>query len=132
MRYQDEVTGEVEVLWNSRDGVTPFVITSKAGNPAKHIDWHLDRYAPDYEPAVGDRIFDDKTLDECRAWRREFVDKHRDLVTENYPDDAIEKVIEDLAQADYHQFSSPPPVIREVTQTVLEGLRQRRKGIPTS
>lgn len=59
MRYRDEVTGEIEVLWNSRDGVTPFMIHSKAGNSTQHVDWRQDRCVPDFIPTPGMRIFVD-------------------------------------------------------------------------
>lgn len=59
MQYKDKVTGEIEILWNSRDGVTPFIIESRRGNEAEHIDWRADKYAPDFKPAKGMRIFVD-------------------------------------------------------------------------
>lgn len=59
MQYRDQVTGEIEVLWNSRDGVTPFIITSRKGNEAVHVDWRQDRCAPDFRPTPGMRIFVD-------------------------------------------------------------------------
>lgn len=67
MQYQDEL-GNVEVVWNSRDGVTPFIITTRQGRDAKHVRWEEDRYAPDHKPVPGDRIF--VTLTEKRARER--------------------------------------------------------------
>ena len=55
MPYRDDVTGEVEHIWNSRDGVTPYVISSRAGNAATHV--FQDDYLPGYVPAVGSRVF---------------------------------------------------------------------------
>jgi len=55
MQYADKL-GNVEILWNSRDGVTPFGITSRAGREMFHINWQQDRYVPDHIPNVGDRI----------------------------------------------------------------------------
>lgn len=59
MQYQDEVTGEIEILWNSRDGVTPFIIGSRAGNSAQHVNWKKDECRPDFVPTPGMRIFVD-------------------------------------------------------------------------
>jgi len=65
MRYRCEKCNHVEVLWNSRDGVTPFVIGCvKCGKPAKHVDWKLDRRVPDYDPPKGSRIFVTMTSEE--------------------------------------------------------------------
>ncbi len=58
MRYQNLRTGEVEVLWNSRDGVTPFCIPSRDGkDEMRHIDFKRDRFAPDHKPTPGQRVF---------------------------------------------------------------------------
>lgn len=57
MRYvADEDPGEVEVIWNSRDGVTPFVIALRSGHSASH-DFEGDRYDRDYVPKPGERVF---------------------------------------------------------------------------
>jgi hypothetical protein len=61
MRYRADNRHLEEVLWNSRDGATPFVITMRDGTPGTHVDWRGDTYAPDHQPAVGDRIFIDLT-----------------------------------------------------------------------
>jgi len=63
MRYEDDI-GNVEVIWNSRDGVTPFIVSSRAGRRMTHKNWHADVYAPDHEPQAGDRIFTDLTREE--------------------------------------------------------------------
>jgi hypothetical protein len=62
MKYvADDGSGEHEIIWNSRDGVTPFSLTLRNGKSATHHDWQNDRYAPHYEPLPGDRIFVDLT-----------------------------------------------------------------------
>lgn len=119
MWYQDETTGERERLWNSRDGVTPYVIDSKHGNFAKHVDFELDDCQPSHTPTIGDRIFVDLTLERAREHRRAYVEKWWDRVPrEGMPamKDAgmwatKEEAIESLARADY----SPevPAAIRE-------------------
>jgi hypothetical protein len=78
MQYQDKVTGEIEVLWNSRDGVTPFTITSRAGNEAQHVNFQNDIRAPDFVPPKGTRIFVDASPDQphIRRSAREYVEKY--------------------------------------------------------
>lgn len=81
MQYQDEVTKEIEILWNSRDGVTPFGIESRAGNTAYHVDWRKDVCRPDFVPTPGMRIFVDASAKHAhiRSGARAYVDKHWDL-----------------------------------------------------
>ncbi len=51
--------GEYENIWNSRDGVTPFVVTLRSGAEARHVRWATDIYAPDHVPEEGERVFID-------------------------------------------------------------------------
>jgi hypothetical protein len=60
MVYEAE-DGERETLWNSRDGVTPFMITSRSGKRMQHIDWRSDKATPDFKPLSGMRVFVDAT-----------------------------------------------------------------------
>lgn len=63
MRYQADDRRSEEILFNSRDGVTPFTLTMRDGSYGQHVDWRNDQYAPDHQPQVGDRIFVDLTED---------------------------------------------------------------------
>lgn len=74
MKYRAD-DGEEEILWNSRDGVTPFMIRLRSGKEASHVEWHLDKYAPDYIPPVGSRIFADLTEEKAREMVRERVEE---------------------------------------------------------
>ena len=64
MRYQCKECFSEELIWNSRNGVTPFVIECgfckregiKSG-AMQHIDWSGDKYLPDHFPKRGDRVF---------------------------------------------------------------------------
>ncbi len=73
MTYEDEVNGRTERLWNSRDGVTPFVITSRWGNSARHVG--RDDYQPGHVPNVGDRVFVDLTPERARVLAEAYADK---------------------------------------------------------
>lgn len=42
MQYDADDGTETEVVWNSRDGVTPFGITLRSGKPATHARWGED------------------------------------------------------------------------------------------
>ena len=78
MKYTSE-SGEVEWLWNSRDGVSPFGIMSKDGKETlRHADWHEDVFVPNFVPPVGMRIFVDLTLERALAIARRRVSDHWD------------------------------------------------------
>lgn len=80
MQYLDKVTGAIEILWNSRDGVTPFIITSKAGNQAQHVNFHEDRCLPNFVPEPGMRIFVDASPKHAHIQQsaRDFVERYWD------------------------------------------------------
>jgi len=80
MQYRDEVTGEIETLWNSRDGVTPFIIRSRAGNPSQHVDWNRDSCNPKFVPTPGMRIFVDASPKHAhiKESARDYVDAYWD------------------------------------------------------
>ena len=75
MQYRDKVTGETEVLWNSRDGVTPFGIVSRRGNDAMHNNWRQDVRIPDFKPAPGMRIFVDATRENMTPGLKAYIEK---------------------------------------------------------
>lgn len=76
MTYRSDDDTESEVIWNSRDGVTPFVITLRSGKPATHVDWRADRRVPDYQPKPDDRIFVDLTRERAKKYARRALKQH--------------------------------------------------------
>ncbi|MFI2663700.1 hypothetical protein [Micromonospora carbonacea] len=66
MTYRSDDGTETERIWNSRDGVTPFVVTLRSGKVAHHVDWSSDVYAPDHRPQPGERMFVDLTPERAR------------------------------------------------------------------
>lgn len=63
MTYASEDRAITERIWNSRDGVTPFVVHSREEPfvELSHVDWHNDKCEPHRVPQPGDRIFADMT-----------------------------------------------------------------------
>lgn len=107
MRYRSD-NGQDEVsIWNSRDGVTPFVITIPGTDKqGKHIEWHLDRYDPDYKPKEGDWIFVDLTPERAREaakrnaahyWDNNIADAQR-----------LYKSVEDIERILYTGYTDRP------------------------
>lgn len=72
--------GHQEVIWNSRDGVTPFGLgCPSCGNTSlRHVDWRRDVYAPDHRLHRGQRFFRDGTPDEAEAIMRRRIEVNRD------------------------------------------------------
>ena len=118
MQYQDEVTGEIELLWNSRDGVTPFCIPARdAKRLMQHTNFAADRRALDYQPEPGMRVFIDYTRERFLGPARQWVEQFWD-----YPEYPLEKCLgyEGLSKAEAAQkyvadeFSPGQPCIIEV------------------
>lgn len=71
--------GHREVIWNSRNGVTPFALGCPSCGELSltHVDWHRDTYAPDHAPHRGQRFFRDGTPEEAEAIMRARIEKLR-------------------------------------------------------
>jgi hypothetical protein len=62
MLYKCQNCGTIEVLWNSRDGITPFCIECSQCEfgEMRHIMWGLDVCNWNFQPFIGQRIFTNK------------------------------------------------------------------------
>jgi len=109
MQYQDTANGEIEVLWNSRDGVTPFCITSRAGNEALHIQFAEDRCEPMHVPALGDRVFVDLSIQRAREMRTAYVEAWWDSLSDIFESKA--DAVEQLARGDVDSGTRPDIVV---------------------
>ena len=78
MEYATSDGTEREILWNSRDGVTPFVLHSRSGREMQHVNFQNDICVPGHEPTDGQRVFVDATPELMRDQAVEFVNKHWD------------------------------------------------------
>ena len=87
MRYESHNGFLIETLWNSRDGVTPFMITNHSGTvEMKHTHWNNDLRKPHHVPQVGDRIFITLTEPLAKKYAEEYIKVHgkRMLTTNSY------------------------------------------------
>ena len=107
MLYVCQECGHKELLWNSRDGVTPFSLTCvKCLVPCKayHKHWEQDRRLPDFKPEDGMRIFVDLTPERARHHAEEVVAKYWEAdnrpMSADYSDKqtAIKLVMEGMMQ----------------------------------
>ena len=68
-------------IWNSRDGVTPFMMFStEYGIEMAHVNWQQDRYLPNYKPVKGDLIWRDYTQEEAENVGRSSFQKSESLL----------------------------------------------------
>lgn len=110
MQYQCENCGQVETLYNGRDGVTPFIIECTVCNgKATHVNWAQDECVPEYIPECGQRIFISMTEEIARIFARYRLKKFEQS---EYPPPAEgtqeRKEIEDSIVEDlYHDGEGP-------------------------
>lgn len=76
MTYQSDQGDRVRI-WNSRDGVSPFIIIL-GYTPYKHVDWDQDEYRPDFVPPIGSLIFVDSTAENIAIVTEQYFDEHWD------------------------------------------------------
>lgn len=118
MQYQYGPNGRIEVVWNSRDGITPFIIFDEQKHEAQHVNWKQDRYAPDHVPAIGDRVFIDDTREGAEASAARQFDNYNEewqaAAIERYG--SRENFIREIAVHNLSQFYPHPPRIIVVDQ----------------
>ena len=113
MQYQCTHCQKIELIYNTRDGVTPFIVNSlccKAS--AEHINWAYDLYLPNYPPPKGTRVFRNGTDDEARAIMRRRVSElrigERNPLTDADADEIVERCVSDT---EHGEFQSGWPMI---------------------
>lgn len=73
MEYAGD-NGLLERIWNSRNGVTPFCVSTRDGKGMmQHSPSHWEETKPQYRPAVGSRIFVDVTPEDAIAHAEHLV-----------------------------------------------------------
>lgn len=117
MQYQCLKCSAIEIIWNSRDGVTPFSGPScrsegfrpdeNCGEETRHINWDRDVYAPDYKPQVGERIWRDGTLDMMRDIKRRMVERSPEYLTDDMLVDGVDAFIEKIAISEHGEGGWP-------------------------
>lgn len=84
MAYQCEDCGYVTNLWNSRDGVTPFITKClSCGRPSQHVHFHLDKPFKKL-PHTASGVFINTTKEKAIEISHKFWDKHGDKLLEEY------------------------------------------------
>lgn len=74
MQYECQDCKTLETLWNSRDGVTPFIIQCKlCDGEMHHVNFADDRCEPDLFPSKGMRVFIDLPEHFREVFKRRFI-----------------------------------------------------------
>lgn len=120
MQYTSDDGTETEVIWNSRDGVTPFSIMLLSGKQATHSRWHEDvRCTEGMARSLGVRWFMDHTQETADAAAAVFVDRWWD-----YGDYPMSRMFVDRRAAISH-FAAEwvgSPTLAEPTTPTLEAV----------
>lgn len=105
MRYQCNKCNVVEIIWNSRDGITPMTVGCRkcTDGALTHTNWGADKRLPQYVPKEGQLVFVNMPEDKLRK----FVTEHAELVWDMMKEDAdctkeeeIERVVKDEIKFD--------------------------------
>lgn len=127
--YRSDDGSEEEWVWNSRDGVTPFMIYSRdKQKQMQHVEWHRDRFAPDHMPKLGDRIFVSLTEERAREIARKRVEAWWDAgdcpMRERFA--TQEEAVEALWKGIFSNGEAP--ALEEVTPEVLARIHAERRN----
>lgn len=105
MMYHCESCGKYETLWNSRDGVTPFIIgCAECGGQMQHIRMAFDRQVTDHILNKGDRVFIDMPESLKEPFARKSLNAYKD--SEHY---------------DKHMSKSDEEQVKEIVDNMNEG-----------
>jgi len=115
MEYRSDDGREVEYIWNSRDGVTPFTVTSRRGTELTHANWSGDRRIPDFVPQPGSRIFVDLTLEKAREYAERTIARYWDEDTSPIKEmfASQDEAIERLTASSLAQPGTPDTIVVE-------------------
>lgn len=105
------VCGHREIMWNSRDGVTPFCLgCPSCGMPTlQHTDFRLDACTPKHKLHHGQRFWRDGTPDEAEAIMR----RRLDMMKDSYPlsDNDATNLISDSRAGKISEFQKGWPML---------------------
>lgn len=88
MIYACESCGFMEILYNTRDGVTPFIVSCRNGacqGGMRHVFWRADKQIVDLKPPVGTRVFINTTKEDAKRWAEWHVNEEWDRERPSIP-----------------------------------------------
>ena len=106
MQYEYEDCKIIEIIWNSRDGVTPFCVgCQNCDGTMRHINWQHDACKRDHKSKEGDRIFIDLTFEKAKR-----LAIHR-MVQFGESEDSLSGDVESLARSFMEPTGQPDCVV---------------------
>jgi len=113
MHYGCKDCSSIEILWNSRDGVTPFIIKClECGGEANHVRWELDDCLPDFKPSLGMRVFVDITLEKVHEYAKKRIDSFKGTEHEIKPESTrYKEVLKSVMENMYHNGEAPDIIV---------------------
>jgi hypothetical protein len=135
MWYACHECGHRERMWNSRDGVTPFgtACPSCQQPTLQHTDFHRDTYAPNHQPALGQRIWVAMTRE-----RAEFLIQVRLLAMRaRGPLDITPERLKESVDSTFQNGESPDMMVvgypqqRMTSKAQADVVAERRRQIDT-
>lgn len=131
MVYVSDDGQQGELVWNSRDGVTPFSILARDGKTSlTHVDWARDVYAPHFRPPPGMRVFVDMTPERKREMAERQVERYWD-----HPDYPLKKrcATKEDAVAMFMGDGEPDPGAPDLIEApAWPGQRKSKFAAPTA
>lgn len=104
MLYQGQTSGRTVTIWNSRDGVTPFMVDID-GEIYQHVHWELDTPAPQHTLRPGDYYFRDTSQEDAVKAATMVVDLRWPKLTGNKRARRIDELVPQMLT----QGGSPTP-----------------------
>lgn len=99
MRYQSRDTSVSRIVWNSRDGVTPFgFVDPETGIELVHVLWNEDVCKPDHVPHPDQLVFVTEwpTMEEFTARSRRMIERSPEFAPPEGP--ARDALVTQLAE----------------------------------
>lgn len=110
MLYQGKDSKRIVDIWNSRNGVTPFMVDID-GEQYQHIEFRMDRRVPDHRLRPGDYFFRDVTELDAARYAALVVDRHYPNLRE---DKRARKIAELTPQMHRHSTGEAHPHLDRV------------------
>lgn len=144
MTYANADRSVVEILWNARDGVTPFTIAARGHRSVRmgdekrmlsHVDWQNDRRVVDYHPIDGQRIFIDFGFEDyvhvLKVGRVENFWDHPDFsIKDRWPGKSKEDVARILAKDEWRPGT--PRVVEVGKDGTFAELMEKHRAAQTA
>lgn len=112
MRYTCKECRHSEVIWNSRDGVTPFCFQcpSCGESTITHVDFWMDTCVPDWQLKPFQKFWRDGTPEEAEAIIRARISSMAAAGQPTSPE-RVEELLASFRRGEWHEFRPGWPIL---------------------